>query len=114
VAIYVIAQSYEDDDHDLALEIYFEGPDDLPPERVSAVVLEFLSTGEIPDGWTFDGVFWDHGRGDNGGTPEDVLAFGDFLRAEGFEVHDLGALPGGFEVRGELDEDDDLEEREEE
>lgn len=100
MAVYFIACSYEDIDHAVDLEIYFEGPDDLEPAEVDRIFREMLSTGEIPEGWDFEAALWNHGVGS--GEWDDVQHFRDVIRSVDLDVVEL-------ETRGEIDDDADLE-----
>ena len=100
MAVYLVGAIYDDPDHEVALEVYLEGPDDLDAAEVDAVFREMLSTGEVPEGWEFNAALWDHGRGT--GDLDDVMHFRDVLRAVDLDVVEL-------ETRGEIDDDDDLE-----
>ena len=101
MAVYLIACAYDDVDHAVDLEVYFEGPDDLEPGEVDAIFREMLSTGEIPEGWDFEAALWDHGTGS--GDWSDVEHFRELFRAVDLDIVDL-------ETRGEVDDDADVDE----
>lgn len=110
MASYLIGVDYDEDGHELGIEIYldYDGPDadTLTPEEVEAVFREIQATGEVPDGWSVESVSWHHGEGpEHEGSEGDLARFGPAIDGSGLSIS------GDFEghARGQVDEDEDLE-----
>ncbi len=111
MAVFLVSGSYGDDDHESSVEVYldYDGEEELTAAEVQAIFEGYVSTGEFPEDWSVQAVNWAHGaeppkdeddaRTWKHGGEGDLDRFAAWFRR----------APLSVELRGELDEDDDLE-----